>query len=88
MKKNGKSSTPIIAAHAKKNNGHNGTNDKMNSLVLERISDGILAFDAGMNHVYVNERAGEILGRDPQNPLGKNFWDEYPESAGSPCADA
>ncbi len=88
MKRNGKSSTPIIAAHAKKNNGHNGTTNKIKSLVLGRISDGILAFDAGMNHIYVNERAGEILGREPQNLLGKNFWEEYPESTGSPFADA
>src|SRR6266487_3333274 len=88
MKRNGKSSTPIIAAHAKKNNGHNVSTDKVKSLVLERISAGILAFDTEMNHVYVNERAGEVLGREPQNLLGKNFWEEYPASTGSSFADA
>ncbi len=109
MKSNGKSSTPIIAAHTKKNNGQkpappsNGNSngrqarvsrvsskatDKLKSLILERISDGILAFDSEMNCVYVNERAGEILGREPQTLLGKNFWEEDPQSTGTPFADA
>ena len=60
----------------------------MKALVLERISDGILAFDSEMNHVYVNERAGELLGREPEALLGTNFWEVYPESTGSAFADA
>ena len=67
MKVNGKSKTPITAAQSKRKNGESGgkkartsqqaSKSKINgvkSAVLERISDGILAFDAGMNYTYLN----------------------------------
>ena len=104
MKNNGKSSKPIIAAHSAKQNsnepappensknseaqGLRAAHQNMRSIVLERISDGLLGFDPTMNHIYVDERAGELLGREPGAILGKNFWEEYPEAAGSPFADA
>lgn len=56
--------------------------------ILERISDGFVAFDAQMNYTYVNERSGELLGRKPENLIGKNYWKEYPEAKGTPFADA
>jgi len=62
--------------------------ERMKSIVLERIGDGIIGFDADMNHTYVNERAGELLGRKPADLIGQNFWQEYPESPGSSFADA
>lgn len=107
MKDTGKSSKPIIAAHATNQqgkepaqpaNGRSGrtrvsrvpkrNTAKMKSLVLERISDGILGFDAQMNHVYVDERAGELLGRSAGELLGKNFWQVYPNSKGTPFGNA
>ena len=66
----------------------NGVSDKAKSLVLERISDGILAFDNEMNTIYLNERAGEILGRESQSLLGKNFREEYPQADSVPFAGA
>jgi len=56
--------------------------------ILERVSDGFVAFDAGMNYTYVNTRGGEILGRKPADLLGKNYWVEYPEAKGTLFADA
>ena len=55
---------------------------------LERISDGFVVFDAQMNYRYVNQRAGEMLGRVPKDLLGKNYWVEYPEAKGTPFAEA
>jgi PAS domain S-box-containing protein len=56
--------------------------------IIERISDGFVAFDAQMNYTYVNERSGELLGRKPEDLIGKNYWKEYPEAKGTPFADA
>ncbi|GAB4533851.1 MAG: hypothetical protein Fur0018_23500 [Anaerolineales bacterium] len=56
--------------------------------LLDQITDGIVVFDAQMNYLYLNQRAGELLGRDPEDLRGKNYWDEYPEAAGSTFANA
>ncbi|MCE7858351.1 MAG: PAS domain S-box protein [Chloroflexi bacterium CFX2] len=55
---------------------------------LESVSDGIVAFDAQMNYIYVNARGGEMLGRKPDDLIGKNYWAEYPEAKGTPFAEA
>jgi PAS domain S-box-containing protein len=56
--------------------------------ILERISDGFVAFDAELNYTYVNRRGGEFLGRKPEDLIGRNYWQEYPEAAGTPFANA
>ncbi|RMD63534.1 PAS domain S-box protein, partial [Candidatus Parcubacteria bacterium] len=55
---------------------------------FDGLSDGMVVFDRHMNYLYVNRRAGELLGRDPEDLIGKNYWKEYPEAAGSPFANA
>ncbi|MDQ6965635.1 MAG: PAS domain S-box protein, partial [Mariprofundaceae bacterium] len=63
---------------------------KMNDVlvnVFETMSDGFIALDTDMNYTYVNARAGEILGRDPADLVGKNYWLEYPEAKGSVFAN-
>lgn len=56
--------------------------------LLERISDGFVAFDVQMNYTYVNARGGEFLGRKPEDLIGKNYWVEYPEAKGTVFANA
>ncbi len=56
--------------------------------MLERINDGVVAFDREMNYTYVNLKAGEMLGRVPEDLVGKNYWKEYPEAKGTPFANA
>ena len=56
--------------------------------ILERVSDGFVAFDSQMNYTYVNARGGEMLGRKPADLIGKNYWVEYPEAKGTPFAEA
>src|SRR5205823_10360768 len=31
---------------------------------------------------YINKKGAEIVGRSPQNLLGKNIWKEFPEAVG------
>jgi PAS domain S-box-containing protein len=48
--------------------------------ILESISDGFVALDTQMNYLYINPRAAQILGRAPENLIGKNLWSEHPEA--------
>ncbi|MGA7594205.1 MAG: PAS domain S-box protein, partial [Gallionella sp.] len=56
--------------------------------IFESMSDGFIAFDAAMNFTYVNTQGGELLGRDPADLVGKNYWQEFPEAKGTPFAKA
>ncbi|HOX91460.1 MAG TPA: PAS domain-containing protein, partial [Spirochaetales bacterium] len=56
--------------------------------IIERISDGFVAFDHDMNYTYVNEMGGKLLGRLPADLVGRNYWTEYPEARGTPFAQA
>lgn len=51
--------------------------------VLESISDGFLAVNKKWNLTYVNQQAGRLLDRSPDELLGKNLWEEFPDAIGS-----
>lgn len=52
--------------------------------IFERVTDGFIALDNNFYFTYVNQRAGEILHRDPVKLTGKNIWEEFPEMVNSP----
>jgi PAS domain S-box-containing protein len=56
--------------------------------LLERISDGFVAMDADLNYIFVNDAGGKLLGRSPQELIGKNYWTEFPEAKGTPFGNA
>jgi PAS domain S-box-containing protein len=56
--------------------------------VMQRVSDGIVAFDRDFNYTYVNTHGGELLGRKAEELVGKNYWTEFPEARGTPFANA
>ncbi|MBD2346794.1 PAS domain S-box protein [Anabaena subtropica] len=49
------------------------------SNILESISDAFLAVDNNWCYTYVSQKAAEIFGKEPQDLIGKNIWQEYPE---------
>ena len=49
--------------------------------LIERVSDAFVALDKNWQYTYVNEKAGEILGRESGELLGKNIWQEFPKIA-------
>ncbi|MEO6844376.1 MAG: PAS domain S-box protein, partial [Ginsengibacter sp.] len=61
--------------------------EKFRALV-ERVSDAFVALDKNWNYIYVNKKAGELLGRDPGYLLGKNIWNEFPETIGQQFHEA
>ncbi|BAY27496.1 multi-sensor signal transduction histidine kinase [Calothrix sp. NIES-2100] len=50
--------------------------------ILETVSDAFVAIDRNWCYTYVNERAGQIFNRNPQELIGKNIWEEFPEGVG------
>ena len=51
---------------------------------LENMSDGFVSLDENWHYTYVNKKAGEILGRKPEDLVGKHIWTEFPEGIGQP----
>ncbi len=47
--------------------------------MLENMIDGFVALDKDWRYQYVNQQAGDLLGRDPTSLIGKNIWEEFPE---------
>src|SRR3990170_6594318 len=52
--------------------------------ILEHISDGFVALDKNWRYVYVNRRGAEMLGRRPEDLIGRHIWTEFPEGIGQP----
>ncbi len=50
--------------------------------IIERISDGFVAFDNEWRFRYVNDVAARILNREPEELIGKRSADEFPEGIG------
>lgn len=52
--------------------------------VIERVSDAFVSLDKDWNYTYVNKKAGELLGNEPEFLVGKNIWKLYPEGIDKP----
>ncbi|HEY9672675.1 MAG TPA: PAS domain S-box protein [Waterburya sp.] len=51
--------------------------------ILERITDAFFALDHQWRFTYVNGEAAQALQRNHEELIGANFWEAFPESAGS-----
>lgn len=47
--------------------------------LLERITDGVAAFDSEWRYSYVNAQAAQLLRKTPEQLLGQRLWDVMPE---------
>lgn len=50
---------------------------------LGRVTDAVFSLDAEWQFTYVNERTEQLLDRPEWELLGRNFWEEFPETVGS-----
>jgi PAS domain S-box-containing protein len=50
--------------------------------MLSRITDGFSSLDTNWVYKYINDKAGELIGRKPKDLIGKTIWKEFPESVG------
>jgi PAS domain S-box-containing protein len=51
--------------------------------IFERITDAVFALDAEWQFTYLNERAAQLLDREPDELLGEVIWEAFPEAVGS-----
>jgi PAS domain S-box-containing protein len=51
--------------------------------ILESFSDAFFAVDHQWRFTYVNSKAEELWGRERQELVGKNIWEEFPEAQDS-----
>ena len=56
--------------------------------MIARISDGFISIDAEGYCTFVNNKASQILNRQPGYLLGKNIWKEFPELLDHPFCEA
>lgn len=54
------------------------------SRILDRVNDGLIVLDREFRYRFVNARAGELLGRPPDELLGRGYYELFPEAAGTP----
>ncbi len=52
--------------------------------ILESIGDGFMAFDPEFRFTYVNTEAEKIVGRKRGDLIGREQWEAFPHTAGSP----
>jgi PAS domain S-box-containing protein len=58
--------------------------DRQLADVLETMSDGFVSLDRRWCYLYVNQRAGQLFGREPASLVGRHIWTEFPEGVGQP----
>ncbi|MDB5350084.1 MAG: domain S-box [Planctomycetota bacterium] len=51
--------------------------------ILESITDAFASFDRDWRFVYLNRQAEALLGRTADDLLGRDHWEEYPETLGT-----
>ncbi len=51
--------------------------------ILERITDAFFALDHEWHFTYINGEASRLLHQQPEQLIGANFWEVFPEAVGS-----
>ena len=51
--------------------------------ILESIGDAFFSLDTDWRFTYVNEQAGPLLQRAPDDLIGESVWDAFPEAVDS-----
>ncbi len=51
--------------------------------ILENITDGFFTLNSNWQFTYVNRKAEQWLQKRRQKLMGKNIWDEFPETTGT-----
>jgi|GEM_PF-209352 len=57
--------------------------ERRSRTILESITDAFCAIDREWRFTYVNRQAEVLMGRSREDLLGKNHWEEYPDTLGT-----
>jgi len=58
------------------------SSQRMNE-ILESISDDFMVLDKNWNYVYANSQAAKLVGLEPKDIVGHNFWNLFPQNKGT-----
>jgi len=50
---------------------------------IDRITDGVLVLDRAWRYTFVSERAGRIIGMEPNALVGGCVWELFPDAVGT-----
>ncbi|MCE5215158.1 MAG: PAS domain-containing protein [Methanobacterium sp.] len=53
--------------------------------ILDSIQDGFVAINHYWQLIYVNKRAAEYVNVEPEDLIGQNIWERFPEIVGTIC---
>jgi len=53
------------------------------AIVLDRIADGFFTLDRHMRYTYINRTGAMLVGRSPEQLIGRGLLDVFPEARGS-----
>ncbi len=79
---------PLTPLHESPVTDGNGYRDFFAPTLYEAVGQAFVAVDSESRFVYVNGRAGAILGREPASLIGRSVWDEFPDARERPFAKA
>src|SRR5689334_16133271 len=69
----------IVAAYLRTSQRRIGLLQQQTVDILESISDAFLVLDNEWRFSYINPKAAEMTRRKPEELLGKNVWEAFPE---------
>jgi len=78
----------VFSERLKRSGNHLAEAHRRTAEMLESISDGFNTFDREWNYTYVNPAAARMVGKAPQELLGKSLWELWPLAAASPFGAA
>jgi len=70
-------------ASARENRDESALAERRAVETLESISEAFFTVDADWRFIYLNPQSEAILDRRPEDLIGKNMWEEFPEGIGS-----
>jgi PAS domain S-box-containing protein len=56
--------------------------------ILSSITDAFMVLDSRWTITYMNDRAAALTGKRPADYVGRNHWEAFPESVGTPFEKA
>lgn len=56
--------------------------------MVERITDAFISIDKNFNYLFLNKQAGELIHKNPEDLVGKNMWEIFPDAVGSSTYDS
>ncbi|HTR39933.1 MAG TPA: PAS domain S-box protein [Bryobacteraceae bacterium] len=78
----------VLAEQRRRIRGRLAETNRKTSAMLESISDGFNAFDHEWRYTFVNAAGARLVGKTPEQLIGKNLWELWPEVVDSPFGAA